>query len=94
VPLADGRPGNVRIPLLRLAHGGRYLGVFYDNPDFAAYARLLGAHGERVDKSGDLAGAIDRAVASGRPAVIDVVQDQQEGLPPGLAPPAAHPNPA
>ena len=78
----------------RLAHGGRYLGVFYDNPDFAAYARLLGAHGERVDKSGDLAGAIDRAVASGRPAVIDVVQDQQEGLPPGLAPPAAHPNPA
>jgi acetolactate synthase I/II/III large subunit len=71
----------------RIAHGGRYLGVFYDNPDFAAYARLLGAHGERVDKSGDLAGAIDRAVASGRPAVIDVIQDQQEGLPPGMAPP-------
>jgi acetolactate synthase I/II/III large subunit len=75
----------------RLAHGGRYLGVFYENPDFAAYARLLGAHGERVDKSGDLAGAIDRAVASGRPAVIDVIQDQQEGLPPGMEPPSAKP---
>jgi acetolactate synthase I/II/III large subunit len=75
----------------RLAHGGRYLGVFYDNPDFAAYARLLGAHGERVDKSDDLAGAIDRGVASGRPAVIDVVQDQQEGLPPGMEPPTAKP---
>jgi acetolactate synthase I/II/III large subunit len=72
----------------RLAHGGRYLGVFSDNPDFAAYARLLGAYGERVDKSGDLAGAIDRTVAAGRPAVIDVIQDQQEGLPPGMEPPA------
>jgi acetolactate synthase-1/2/3 large subunit len=75
----------------RLAHGGRYLGVFYDNPDFAAHARLLGAHGERVDKSGDLADAIDRAVAAGRPAVIDVIQDQQEGLPPGMEPPTAKP---
>jgi acetolactate synthase-1/2/3 large subunit len=76
----------------RIAHGGRYLGVFYGNPDFAAFARLLGAHGERVEKSGDLPGAIDRAVASGKPAVIDVVQDSQEGLPPGMVPPAARPS--
>jgi acetolactate synthase I/II/III large subunit len=76
----------------RIAHGGRYLGVFYGNPDFAAFARLLGAHGERVEKSGDLAGAIDRAVASGMPAVIDVIQDAHEGLPPGMQPPAARPS--
>ena len=75
----------------RIAHGGRYLGVFYGNPDFAEFARLLGAHGERVEKSGDLAGAIDRAVASGKPAVIDVIQDAHEGLPPGMQPPAARP---
>ncbi len=73
----------------RIAHGGRYLGVFYGNPDFAAFARLLGAYGERVERSGDLPAAIGRAIESGVPAVIDVVQDSQEGLPPGMAPPAA-----
>jgi acetolactate synthase-1/2/3 large subunit len=73
----------------RIAHGGRYLGVFYSNPDFAAFARLLGAHGERVDSGADLVPALERALASGLPAVVDVIQDQHEGLPPGLLPPAA-----
>jgi acetolactate synthase I/II/III large subunit len=73
----------------RTAHGGRYLGVFYGNPDFAAFARLLGAHGERVDSGADLVPALERALASGLPAVIDVIQDRHEGLPPGLVPPTA-----
>jgi len=73
----------------RTAHGGRYLGVFYDNPDFAAFARLLGAHGERVEKDADLLPALDRALASGKPAVVDVIQDHHEGLPPDLVPPTA-----
>lgn len=73
----------------RTTRGGRYLGVFYDNPDFAAFAHLLGAHGERVEKDADLLPALERALASGRPAVVDVIQDQHEGLPPDLAPPIA-----
>jgi len=73
----------------RAAHGGRYLGVFYRNPDFAAFARLLGAHGERVEKGSDLVPVLERALASGLPALIDVIQDTHEGLPPGLLPPAA-----
>jgi acetolactate synthase-1/2/3 large subunit len=71
----------------RTAHGGRYVGVFYGNPDFAAYARLLGAHGERVTAEADLRPALERALASGRPAVVDVIQDRQEGLPADLVPP-------
>lgn len=71
----------------RFAHDGRYLGVFYDNPDFAAYARLLGAYGERVAEPGALLPAIERALASGQPAVLDVIQDRFEGLPAGLLPP-------
>ena len=71
----------------RIEHGGRYLGVFYDNPDFAAYARLLGAHGERVERAEDLVPAIERSLDSGLPAVVDVIQDRSEGLPPDLAPP-------
>ncbi|MDX6394023.1 MAG: acetolactate synthase large subunit [Streptosporangiaceae bacterium] len=73
----------------RSAHGGRYLGVFYGNPDFAAFARLLGAHGERVESADGLVPALDRAFASGLPAIVDVIQDQHEGLPPGVLPPPA-----
>jgi acetolactate synthase-1/2/3 large subunit len=73
----------------RTAHGGRYVGVFYGNPDFAAYARLLGAHGERVETEAGLLPALERAMASGRPAVVDVIQDRHEGLPSDLAPPIA-----
>jgi acetolactate synthase I/II/III large subunit len=76
-----------------VAHGGRYLGVFYRNPDFAEFARLLGAHGERVEKDTELLPALNRALerarSSGLPAVVDVVQDIHEGLPPDLVPPAA-----
>jgi acetolactate synthase-1/2/3 large subunit len=73
----------------RTAHGGRYHGVFYGNPDFAAFARLLGAHGERVERDEDLVPAIRRALDSGLPAIIDCVQDKHEGLPPDLVPPTA-----
>ncbi|MGD0560141.1 MAG: thiamine pyrophosphate-dependent enzyme, partial [Streptosporangiaceae bacterium] len=73
----------------RTAHGGRYHGVFYGNPDFAAFARLLGAHGERVERDEDLVPAIRRALASGLPAVIDCIQDTHEGLPPDLVPPSS-----
>ena len=73
----------------RSAHDGRYLGVFLDNPDFAAYARLLGAHGVRVTGDADLMPAIDEALAHPGPSIVDVVQDRMEGLPEGLTPPKA-----
>ena len=71
----------------RTAHGGRYIGVHYDNPDFAAYAELCGALGIRVERDDDVGDAIDRAIRSGRPAIVDVIQDRDEGLPPGVLPP-------
>ncbi len=71
----------------RFSYDARYLGVFYGNPDFAAYAELLGAYGERVEKPDELLPAIERALASGRAAVIDVIQDEFEGLPAELRPP-------
>lgn len=73
----------------RVAHGGRYAGVFHDNPDFAAFARLLGAHGERVEHDADLDAAFERALAAGTAAVVDVIQHTMEGLPPDLVPPPA-----
>jgi acetolactate synthase I/II/III large subunit len=57
-------------------YGGRYFAVDYANPDFGALARVFGAYGEQVKKPGDLEGAIQRAFDSGKPAVIDVLIDQ------------------
>jgi thiamine pyrophosphate-dependent acetolactate synthase large subunit-like protein len=56
--------------------GGRFFAVDYRNPDFGALARVFGAHGERVTRPGELEGAIRRAFASGKPAVVDVMIDQ------------------
>ena len=58
-------------------YGGRFFAVDYANPDFGALARVFGAYGEQVKNPGDLEGAIQRAFASGKPAVIDVLIDQR-----------------
>jgi acetolactate synthase-1/2/3 large subunit len=58
-------------------YGGRLYAVDYQNPDFGALARVFGAHGEQVRKPAELEGAIERAFASGKPAVIDVMIDQK-----------------
>lgn len=71
----------------RFSFGQRYNGVFYSNPDFAAFAELLGAHGTRVEKAEELTPALRTALECGRPALIDVIQDPMEGLPLDLVPP-------
>ena len=65
--------------------GGREIGTgFYRgdnqepyNPDFAALARACGVHGTTVTKSNDFKGALEHAVASGKPALIDVHVDAE-----------------
>ena len=57
-------------------YGGRTYAVDYQNPDFGALARVFGAHGEQVRQPGDLEGALRRALDSGKPAVVDVLIDQ------------------
>ncbi|RYY35000.1 MAG: hypothetical protein EOP59_15875, partial [Sphingomonadales bacterium] len=47
------------------------------NPDFAAYASAFGGHGERVERTEDFAPAFERAVASGRPAILHCLLDPQ-----------------
>ena len=53
-------------------HNGRIVGTRLRSSDYAAMARALGMHGERVEKPEDLAGAMERAFAN-KPALIDVV---------------------
>lgn len=56
-------------------YGGRVVGTTLRHSDYAAMARALGAHGERVENPDDLEAAIIRALANA-PAVIDVVTSQ------------------
>ena len=58
-------------------YGGRFYAVDYKNPDFGALARVFGAHGEHVIRPGELEGALQRAFASGKPAIVDVMIDQR-----------------
>jgi acetolactate synthase-1/2/3 large subunit len=47
----------------------------YTMVDFARVAEDIGAFGVRVERPGDFAGALERALSSGRPAIVDVVTD-------------------
>jgi acetolactate synthase-1/2/3 large subunit len=49
--------------------------------DHAAIARACGCFGERVDTPDQFGPALDRALASGLPAVLDVMTDP-EAMPP------------
>jgi acetolactate synthase I/II/III large subunit len=47
----------------------------YNKVNFARLAEDMGALGIRVEKPGEIAGALEQALKAGRPAVIDVVTD-------------------
>ncbi|MBL8386093.1 MAG: thiamine pyrophosphate-binding protein [Burkholderiales bacterium] len=70
----NGMYGTIRMHQER-EYPERVHGTSFTNPDFAALARAYGAHGETVTETGQFAGALERAVASGKPAVIEVVID-------------------
>ena len=56
---------------------GRVVGTDLQNPDFAALARAYGAHGERVERTDDFEAAFERALVSGKPAVLELPVDPE-----------------
>jgi acetolactate synthase I/II/III large subunit len=56
---------------------GRVVGTDLVNPDFPALARAYGAHGERVERTEDFEAAFERALASGKPAVLELPVDPE-----------------
>ncbi len=56
---------------------GRISATHLQNPDFAAYARAFGGHGERVESTDQFAAAFERAVASGKPAIVHCLIDPE-----------------
>ena len=56
---------------------GRVIGTELENPDFAALAQAYGGYGERVERTEDFEAAFERALASGKPALLDVRVDAE-----------------
>jgi acetolactate synthase-1/2/3 large subunit len=56
---------------------GRVSATLLKNPDFAAYARAFGGHGERVERTEEFAPALERAMASGTPAILHCLIDPE-----------------
>jgi acetolactate synthase-1/2/3 large subunit len=70
----NGLYGTIRMHQER-EYPGRVFGTSLQNPDFAAYARAFGGHGETVERTEDFAAAFERAEASGKPALIELKID-------------------
>ncbi|WP_326755598.1 pyruvate dehydrogenase [Streptomyces hirsutus] len=61
-------------------------GTALKNPDFAAVARACGAHGVRVEKPKELAGALKAAFKHKGPALVDIVTDPNAlSIPPKIS---------
>jgi acetolactate synthase I/II/III large subunit len=70
----NGMYGTIRMHQER-HYPGRVVGTELRNPEFAAYARAFGAHGETVTETAQFADALDRALASGGSALIELQID-------------------
>jgi acetolactate synthase-1/2/3 large subunit len=74
IVIDNGMYGTIRMHQER-DYPGRISATELKNPDFAAYARAFGGHGETVAATGEFAPAFERAVASGKPAILHVKID-------------------
>ena len=79
------------LQILAFGDGADY-GVMFEqddrpiSPHIADIARAFGAHSRRVTEAQDVAGALAEALASGRPAVVEVMIDANLGTSGGQAP--------
>ncbi len=72
----NGMYGTIRMHQER-EYPGRVSGTALKNPDFAAFARAYGGHGETVETTDQFAPAFERARAAGLPAIIHIKLDPE-----------------
>ncbi len=68
--------GTIRMHQERSYPGEEYA-TGLTNPDFAAYARSFGAHGETVTTTEEFAPAFERALTCGRPALVHILMEPE-----------------
>jgi len=76
----NGMYGTIRMHQER-HYPGRVFGTDLVNPDFARYAEAFGAFGEVVERTEQFEGTFERALAAGRPALVELRVDP-EGITP------------
>ena len=74
VLIDNGMYGTIRMHQERM-YPGRVIATALRNPDFAAYARAFGGHGETVEETAEFLPAYERALASGLPSILHVKVD-------------------
>jgi acetolactate synthase-1/2/3 large subunit len=80
--------------LQRFYFGGRQIGTNFEkyegtkyhdgelwNPDFAGMAKSMGGEGVQITKPADIAPAVENAIKSGKPTVIDVIINRDTAVP-------------
>ena len=72
VIIDNGMYGTIRMHQ-ELHYPRRISATTLKNPDFAAYAKAFGGHGELVERAADLPAAIERALSCGKPTCINVM---------------------
>jgi acetolactate synthase I/II/III large subunit len=72
----NGMYGTIRMHQER-DYPNRVSGTDLKNPDFAALARAYGGHGERVETTEQFGPAVERALASGKPAIVHCMLDPE-----------------
>jgi acetolactate synthase I/II/III large subunit len=76
----NGHYGTIRMHQER-HYPNRVHGTTLTNPDFAAFAKSFGAHGETVSRSDEFMPAFERAVAAKRPALIEIRMPKEASTP-------------
>ncbi|WP_174285589.1 thiamine pyrophosphate-binding protein [Sphingomonas bacterium] len=76
VVIDNGMYGTIRMHQER-TFPGRIAATALTSPDFAALARAYGGHGETVVATADFAPAFERALASGKPAIVHCLLDPE-----------------
>jgi acetolactate synthase-1/2/3 large subunit len=72
----NGMYGTIRMHQER-HYPGRVSGTDLVNPDFAALARAYGAYGATVERTDDFPALFEEALASGRPALLELLVDPE-----------------
>ena len=73
----NGMYGTIRMHQER-HYPGRVVGTDLVNPDFAAFARAFGAYGETVERTEEVEASFERAVESGKPALVELRVDPEQ----------------
>jgi acetolactate synthase I/II/III large subunit len=76
IVIDNGMYGTIRMHQ-ETHYPARVSATFLKNPDFVAYARAFGGHGERVETTDEFEPAFERAIQSGRPSILHCLLDPQ-----------------